>query len=273
MALTEFQRQVLGTIAAKRSPSSHFGGGAALNVDRPRYSRDFDIFHQAITEVQQNADCDILALRMAGYVVAETLRSRPASGFIEAVVGRDDNTVDIQWVFDSAVRFFPVVRDDLFGWRLHDLDMAVNKTLALAGRREARDYYDIVMLAKAGMRLAALVWAAPAKDPGFTPDLLMDEISRHSSYQESELRAKIDADPFPDLVELKKVFLTEIRHARDTLPNLPMDLVGHLFLDRQGRVIDPSEIKAGDDYRAHKVCVGGSWPGFVDPSSNTSEPG
>ena len=236
-----------------------------MNVDRPRYSKDFDIFHQAIAEVQRNADVDMTALRMAGFNVTETVRSRPVSGFVEAVVSKNGEAVDIQWVFDSAVRFFPVVRDDLFGWRLHELDMAVNKTLALAGRREARDYYDIVMLAKAGIRLAALVWAAPAKDPGFTPDLLMDEISRHSSYQESELRAKIDANPFPDLVELKKTFLTEIRHARDTLPSVQMDLVGHFFLDRQGRVIDPSEITRRDDCRAHSVCIGGSWPSLSQP--------
>ena len=44
---------------------------------------------------------------------------------------------------DSAFRFFPVVQDQLLGWRLHHFDAATNKALTLAARAETRDYIDI----------------------------------------------------------------------------------------------------------------------------------
>ena len=61
----------------------------------------------------------------------------------------------------------------------------MNKVLAMAGRREPRDYYDVVRLHQSGVPLAALAWAAPAKDPGFTPELIIDEINRNSNYREN----------------------------------------------------------------------------------------
>ncbi|HRQ90978.1 MAG TPA: hypothetical protein PLA50_19470 [Bacteroidia bacterium] len=54
---------------------------------------------------------------------------KPAT-FRKARVGRDGEAVDIDWAADSAVRFFPIERDPLFGWRLHLFDMATNKALA-----------------------------------------------------------------------------------------------------------------------------------------------
>ncbi len=48
MPLTAFQKEVLAVIAANRSEDSHFAGGLVLNAaeDSPRFSHDFDIFHE-----------------------------------------------------------------------------------------------------------------------------------------------------------------------------------------------------------------------------------
>ena len=42
-------------------------------------------------------------------------------------------------VVDREFRFFPVIKDETFGYVLHPVDLATNKTMAAAGRRELRD--------------------------------------------------------------------------------------------------------------------------------------
>lgn len=63
MPLTEFQKEVLALLAANRSEESHFAGGIVLNApdDSPRFSRDFDIFHDVAKEVTRASDRDVPA--------------------------------------------------------------------------------------------------------------------------------------------------------------------------------------------------------------------
>lgn len=42
----------------------------------------------------------------------------------------------LEWVYDSAWRFYPVEPDPELGYRLHYFDAATNKLLALSGRAE-----------------------------------------------------------------------------------------------------------------------------------------
>jgi len=237
-----------------------------MNLNNARLSRNFDIFHDVAAGVRENAKQDFDSLQAAGYQAAESQRSRPERGFIEAIISKGDVATEIQWVVDSAIRFFPVIEDKEFGWRLHDFDLAINKTLALAGRREPRDYYDLFMLEQKGVSLASLVWAAPAKDPGFTPDLLLEEIVRNSSYSEAEMRAKIDADPLPDLVMMKRSLLRAVHHARDVVESAPMDEIGLLYLDKDGRIVEPGD-HTGLEIGAHSASLGGSWPIFPEKGS------
>ena len=48
-------------LAANRSEESHFAGGLVLNAGEgsPRYSHDFDIFHEAEAEVARASDLDV----------------------------------------------------------------------------------------------------------------------------------------------------------------------------------------------------------------------
>jgi hypothetical protein len=60
---------------------------------------------------------------------------------------------EFERVYDSSFRFFPVEPDPALGWRLNFWDAATNKTLALFGRHEFRDYLDVLYLhANAALR-------------------------------------------------------------------------------------------------------------------------
>lgn len=256
MALTPLQRRVLRVIAKNRSPDSHVAGGAALARLSERRSEDIDIFHDAEDAVLRAADIDVAALRNAGLDVAVTARS---SSFVDGVVSTAAGEITrIQWLRDSAVRFFPAIKDKVFGYRLHDLDLAVNKVLAMAGRREPRDYYDVIKLHQAGKKLAMLAWAAPAKDPGLTPELIVDEVNRNSNYAASELQAEFaDAEPRA----MKKVLLEATHEARELFATLPLDQVGYLYLDRRGHAVlpDPDGV-AEKRLVLHGAVVRGAWP-------------
>ncbi|HNW08698.1 MAG: hypothetical protein KA117_12880, partial [Verrucomicrobia bacterium] len=112
MPLTAFQSETLRLLAAHRSPESYLAGGAVLNAatDSPRYSKDLDIFHDVETSVVTSAETDAATLRQAGYAVEWLLR-QPL--FQRAEVTRSGHRLLLEWVFDSAFRFFPVERDEL----------------------------------------------------------------------------------------------------------------------------------------------------------------
>ncbi|HZB91066.1 MAG TPA: nucleotidyl transferase AbiEii/AbiGii toxin family protein [Stellaceae bacterium] len=269
MALTKLQTRVLRAIAQNRSPDSHVAGGTALTARSPRISKDIDIFHDAQEGVEQSVRRDVASLEKAGLSLEVTPRGK---SFVEGVV-KDEHgdEVKIEWAQDSAVRFFPAIADEVFGYRLQELDLAVNKVLAMAGRREPRDYYDVVRLHQQGIPLAALVWAAPAKDPGFTPELLLDEINRNSNYPDDQLRADIDAPDLPSPRELKQVLIDASRQARDLFARLPLDQVGYLYLDRNGRAVlpDPEGVREGR-LTLHGAALRGALP-QLSPGPSAAE--
>lgn len=71
MPLTAFQKDVLAVLAANRSEESHFAGGVLLHAsdDSPRFSRDFDIFHDVALEVVRASERDVASLRGAGFTI------------------------------------------------------------------------------------------------------------------------------------------------------------------------------------------------------------
>ena len=125
-------------------PGSYVAGGLALNsiLDAPRISRDIDIFHDSAEALLSSWQLDSATLLNAGYCVRPV---RQYKTFIEAEIGKDGETTDIQWGADSAYRFFPLVEDEFLGYTLHPLDLATNKLAALVGRTEPRDWIDVIM--------------------------------------------------------------------------------------------------------------------------------
>jgi hypothetical protein len=59
-------------------------------------------------------------------------------------VTQGDANTRLEWVVDSDFLFFPTVPDETFGYMLHPVDLATNKDMAAAGRREVRNLVDLV---------------------------------------------------------------------------------------------------------------------------------
>ena len=87
------------------------------------------------------------------------------------------------------------MRDETFGYVLHPVDLALNKVMAAAGRREVRDLVDLVTIHETILPLGAVIWAAVEKSPGFTPEGLIAEIRRNANYPAAEWRALITTGP------------------------------------------------------------------------------
>jgi hypothetical protein len=230
-------------------------------MDSPRTSRDVDVFHDATAALAAAVEADTAALRASGFMVdlepdRETFR--------RAIVRHDNRQTKIEWVLDSAFRFFPVEPDPELGWRLNFWDAATNKVLALAGRSELRDCLDVVYLHKRHLHLGALAWAAVGKDPGFTPESLIDWMRRHAVFRSDDVQALTTTESV-DLKLLKHDWLEASESALELIPRLPLDEAGCLYLDVQTQrpvCPDPGSSAFGTHVR-HFGRVKGAWPRIV----------
>ena len=227
MPLTEFQRQLLATLASTPNDDRHLAGGAALHFapNSTRYSDDLDFFHDSEARVASAFARDRKTLQQASYGVEVEL-SLP--GFVRALVSRNDDTTRIDWAHDSAWRFMPLVRDELGGLLLHPVDLAINKVLALAGRDEPRDFVDILFVHRQVLPLAGLVWAAVGKDPGLTPLSLVELLKRHGRYRPEDFQRLQLAEPF-DLGQGKVTWLAALAEAERFLRTRPPEELGCLY--------------------------------------------
>jgi hypothetical protein len=57
------------------------------------------------------------------------------------------------------------MQDEMFGYVLHPIDLAMNKVMAAAGRRELRDIVDLVTVHETILPLGAVIWAAVENHP------------------------------------------------------------------------------------------------------------
>lgn len=258
MPPSDFQARVLRLIADNRSPTSHVAGGLSLNMDFSRFSFDIDIFHDVKAELIQTAEADARTLRNAGLTVTwfrefPTMRSARVSG--------PDGQTELDWAVDSDFRFFPTEPDDRLGWRLHSFDLATNKALAAAARREPRDAIDLVEIHERLFPLGAVVWAAVAKDPGFSPLSLLDWIGRFSRYQDDDL-AVVRITPRWTAADLSRRLKSAISEAQAFVDAMPADQAGRMYL-KDGRIVqpDPADLASVESREATR---GGVWP--IDPS-------
>ena len=259
MPLTSSQAEILRQIAANRSPESYVAGATVLHrdADSPRFSEDIDLFHDLEDSIAQSAAADAKSLRHAGYAFSWILRTPT---FQRVVVEIADQHLKMEWAYDSAFRFFPVQKDDLCGYRLHDADAATNKVLALAGRSEIRDFVDVLHLHDTYLSLGGLVWAASGKDPGYTPEFLLDQMGRHAAYRQADLNRLSLREPL-DLKKLKKRWLAAADAARAAVTKLPPAEVGCLYLGPDLRPRTP-DLNSPDFPRLtrHHGRVRGAWP-------------
>jgi hypothetical protein len=231
MALTALQRAICRLIAAnrKRQGEAYVAGGVALNalLAASRLSRDIDLFHDTQEALQATWDADRHLLTEAGYGL-EIVRERPA--FVECVVRLGDESVVMQWVQDSAFRFFPLVEHPDFGLVLHPFDLATNKVLALVGRLEVRDWLDVISCHDRLQPLGYLAWAACGKDPGVNPRLILCEASRSGRYSDAELDSLAFAGTPPTLADAQQRWRTILDEAQVILDTLPPTEIGRCVL-------------------------------------------
>lgn len=262
MPITLFQKQVLLLLKSHRNPDSYVAGGIAIHrgEDSIRYSHDIDFFQESDEAVASASAADIESLKSNGYSV-QALIMQPS--FVRVVVTKNGESLRLEWVRDTAFRFFPVVEDQELGFRLHDIDLAINKIIALANRTEVRDVIDVLEIEEKTIGLAAGCWAACGKDPGFTPELLLEMISRHSVVNPQlldaeNLRHKLDPR------ELKLRVTQMLKKARTVVAKLnPADL-GCLYTATSGQVLtDLEHEQPGVETLRHFGSLRGSWPRIV----------
>lgn len=258
MPLFKIQIDILRLLAAHRDPESYVAGAAALNRDAPRYSDDIDIFHGREERVATAAGNDAQALKAAGYAV-RWLRREPA--IYTAEVSGQSGATHLEWVVDAEFRFFPVMRDDIFGYVLHPVDLAANKVMAAAGRRELRDIVDLMTVHEAILPLGAAVWAAVEKSPGYTPEGLIAEIRRNSNYPAAEWRALASTEPIEPHAVMPKL-RAALDDAEGFVSRMPTDKIGLLFF-QAGKVVQPDPDRL-DSYQTHAGRLRGHWPTSAD---------
>lgn len=261
MPLSKIQTEILTLIASHRNPESYVAGASAINRYGPRFSGDIDIFHDREESVAQAAVEDTALLAGQGFAV-QWLRREP--GLYAALLERHGESTKLEWVRDSDFRFFPTIKDELFGYRLHFFDLATNKVLAAAGRQEPRDVLDLIYLHDHHVPLGAAIWAAVAKDPGYSPESLITEIRRNARYR---------ADDYADLALTEPVDAGSVaRQLRSLLDEadtfvraMPAGKEGLAFL-KDGKPVQPDPATLGA-YKEHAGQRRGIWPSSPDISS------
>lgn len=275
MPLTELQREVCRIIAANRRESgeSYVAGAAALNelLAGPRLSRDIDLFHDTEEALQATWERDRELLQSRGFSV-EVVRERRT--FVEARVSRAGEAVNLEWAHDSAFRFFPLVEHPIFGLTLHPFDLATNKTLAMVGRLEVRDWVDLMTCAERLQPLGYLAWAACGKDPGFNPELLLDYAARcrYSALEVSELSF---SGPPPDAALLSQQWRTMLEEARRIVRTLPAETAGQCVLDSGGQLFrgDLDALRGAltaESLQYHAGSLRGALPRLVPETPDTA---
>lgn len=254
MPLSKVQADVLQFLASLRAPESYVAGASPLNRNASRYSDDIDIFHSREDRLAVAAENDALKLEAAGYRI-RWIRRSPA--IYTAEVSSPAGATRLEWVVDSEFRFFPVIPDPLFGYVLHPIDLAANKVMAAAGRRELRDIVDLVTIHENILPLGALVWAAVEKSPGYSPEGLIAEIRRNSNYPAAEWRALATLKPIDPPTVLNKL-RTALDEAEAFVLRMPTAKIGLLFLEA-GKPVQPDPDHL-DLYETHAGEIRGHWP-------------
>jgi hypothetical protein len=231
MALTQLQSDILRCLAKNRSETSYLAGGLMLNKNWQRRFDDIDIFHDTDEEVTGAAEADLTILEAEGY---RTHKDIFIYGCVDATISDGKSETIIQWFAETKRRFFPLVKDEEWGARLHQADVAVNKVLAASGRSKARDIADLLAIAENYCPLGPLVLAAAGKPPNFSPRRTIDEIRRHALSIPAEEFLAVKGLP-PDWTPefIRDEVLRQLDLADKYIMSAPADLVGILAVDRE----------------------------------------
>ena len=203
--LTSLQEKVASLFfSLPESAGFALAGGGALVVrgDVSRTTHDLDFFSSQPEDVPSAAQALREALSRVG-LAFETVRS--AASFVRLVVTQPDGEqvlVDISRDFrlrepDSS-RLGPVLSAD---------DLAADKTLALFGRAEARDFVDVFFLARK-LGVDRLLELAKEKDSGFDLYYLAGMLGQLERHRREEFA--VDDETFSQLVAFVHVLRADL---------------------------------------------------------------
>src|SRR3954467_2969980 len=236
VALTQLQSDILRCLAKNRSETSYLAGGLMLNKNWKRRSDDIHIFHDSDEEVTGAANADLATLDAAGF---KTQKDFAIYGAVDATVSDGHSSTIIQWFAETKRRFFPLVKDEEWGARLHQADLAVNKVLAASGRSKARDIADLVAIARNYCPLGPLVLAAAGKPPNFSPRRTIDEMRRHALSIPVEEFVAVKGLPSNWTPEfIRDEVSQQLDLADKYIMAAPPDLVGILAVNKEGVPIE-----------------------------------
>ena len=236
MALTDLQKRIMQRLSQNRTQSSYLAGGLILNLNWPRRSDDIDIFHDTDEEVSEAAEKDIADLEKEGFHVTIDVR---AYGTYEATVSDDASSTVIQWMSDTRIRFFPLVKDEQWGLRLHQADLAINKVLAASSRRKARDFADIVAISTNMCPIGPLVMAAAGKPPAYSPQKITEQIRWHAQAISDDEYSAVKGLPADWTPQFIRAEVTKQMDLSETyIMSAPVAVVGVLSVDADGMPIE-----------------------------------
>ena len=261
MPIDNLQRRVVQCLSLNRSPQNVFAGGSVLNLHSFRMSDDHDIFIDNNLDVISIANADINLLKANGF---DCHKEKTYEGLVEYSVGTvNDGFTKVQWVSASCWKYFEPVPDNDFGWRLHYVDLSINKALAAATRHEIRDFVDLSMIDESIMPLWHVAWAAPGKDDLFTPLSIIKDMQRNCSFNRIDIH-KIDTEIDIDVGLALRRVRSSLNNARTVIETLPPETAGRLFVDQYGDVITDINRISDQTVRAIEPTQGGAWPSTFD---------
>ena len=250
-------------IARNRNPDSFIAGATVLHQSptSPRASRDVDVFHDTTESLARSVEADTAVLQSAGY---EIELGREQETFRRAIVRLAGRGTKLEWVFDSAFRFFPIEPDPDLGWRLNFWDAGTNKVRALFGRHEFRDFVDVHYLHYHHLHFGALVWAASGKDGGLTPQMILEWTRRQAFYTPEQVKEVQVSAPL-DLVQMRHDWMGMVDEAEGLLDKLPPAESGCLYLNSDSKPVCPDPASPNfAKLTRHYGSVKGAWPQIVE---------
>lgn len=105
-----------------------------------------------------------------------------------------------------------------------------------------------------------MAWAACGKDPGYTPEFLLDQSARHTAYTQTEIDHLNLREPL-DIRNLKRKWINALDSALHLVSALPPEEVGCLYLDANEIPVTPDPASAVfTSLRRHTGKINGAWP-------------
>ena len=162
----------------------------------------------------------------------------------------------VDWAHESAWRFLPLVPLRGGGVMLDPIDLAINKLVALANRREPRDLVDVLYADAHILPFAALVWAVVEKNPGLNPASYLEQFRRRTLTPEDAAYLRFTGTY--DVAAAARRFRELVNDADSFIAENTQREPGALLQDRRtGAFFLPRSSSDWEHAREHRGALGG----------------